>query len=216
MRMSRWARHLAMALTAGGLVACSSTTPEFTTKGLVPPSASCRIDPRDIGLGEQMSPIDRGNGCMVPNPWRMSEIAGVTLRNGAVMNCGAVDVVGEWMQDVVQPAAQSSFGEPVVAVRVASSFSCRARNSVRGSKMSEHGFGNAIDIAEFTLASGRSVTVLKGWGGSSDERQFLREVRQESCDHFNTVLGPGSDRYHSDHLHLDLAHRKSGRGKYCR
>jgi len=216
MRVSRWARHLAMALTAGGLVACSSTTPEFTTKGLVPPPASCRIDPRDIGLGERMSPIDRGNGCMVPNPWRMSEISGVTLRNGAVMNCGAVDVVGEWMQDVVQPAARSSFGEPVVAVRVASSFSCRARNSVRGSKMSEHGFGNAIDIAEFTLASGRSVTVLKGWGGPSDERQFLREVRQESCDHFNTVLGPGSDRYHSDHLHLDLAYRKSGRGKYCR
>jgi len=30
-----------------------------------------------------------------------------------------------------------------------------------------------------------------------------------------TVLGPGSDRYHGDHFHLDLANRRSGKA-YCK
>jgi hypothetical protein len=81
--------------------------------------------------------------------------------------------------------------------------------------MSEHGYGNAIDIAAFTLESGRKITVSDGWRGRSDERAFLRLVRQEACADFMTVLGPGSDRHHSDHIHLDLQNRRSG-NHYCR
>lgn len=198
-----------------GVAACSST-PEFHTRGLVPPPAACGVNPNDIGTGAQMSPVNKGNGCQIPNPWRMSSIAGVGLINGATLNCGMVGVVGDWMSGVVQPAAQSAFGEPVTSVKVAASYSCRARNNSRGAKMSEHGFGNAIDISEFTLASGRIVAVKSGWSGSIDQQVFLREIEQEACDHFNTVLGPSSDRHHHDHFHLDLQYRKSGRGKYCR
>ncbi len=81
--------------------------------------------------------------------------------------------------------------------------------------MSEHGFGNAIDIAGFTLESGRKVMVLDGWNGRGDERKFLRQVRAEACGPFMTVLGPGSDAHHRDHLHLDLQHRRSG-SRYCK
>lgn len=162
-----------------------------------------------------MSPVSRGNGCQIPNPWRMSSLAGVRLANGATLNCGMVGVVDDWMRQTVQPAAQSAFGEPVVAVNVAASYSCRARNNSRGAKMSEHGFGNALDISAFTLASGRTVTVKDGWSGARDERAFLREVERGACEHFNTVLGPGSDRHHHDHFHMDLAYRQAGRGKYC-
>jgi hypothetical protein len=33
-------------------------------------------------------------------------------------------------------------------------------------------------------------------------------VRQGSCTVFRTVLGPGSDAAHGDHLHLDMRVRK--------
>jgi hypothetical protein len=79
--------------------------------------------------------------------------------------------------------------------------------------MSEHGFGNAIDVAAFTLESGRKVTVEQGYFGSRSESRFLSEVRSDACRDFNTVLGPGSDRHHHDHFHLDVANRQS---KYCK
>jgi hypothetical protein len=38
----------------------------------------------------------------------------------------------------------------------------------------------------------------------------LRErVRQSACARFMTVLGPGSDGYHEEHIHVDLAERKT-------
>src|SRR5262249_6788167 len=81
----------------------------------------------------------------------------------------------------------------------------------RGARMSEHGFGNAIDISSFTLADGRRITVKQGWRGDDDERAFLREIRKDACAEFMTVLGPGSDSHHGDHFHLDLANRRSGK-----
>jgi hypothetical protein len=121
----------------------------------------------------------------------------------------------QWFTNSVQPAAERNFGEQVVSVDVFASYSCRPRNNQYGAKMSEHGFGNAIDIGAFTLASGRTVTVLDGWNGSADERAFLRQVRQEACGDFKTVLGPGSDAEHRNHLHLDLQTRRNG-SSYCK
>lgn len=203
-------RALMLALIAG-LAACSG--PEFDTRGLMPPSDHCPFDPREVGRAEQLSPIDEGNGCQIPNPWRVRSIAGVDLENGATLNCSVVGPLNNWISGVAQPAALVAFGEPIQSTRVAASYGCRARNGVRGAKMSEHGFGNAIDLSEFTLASGRKVTVLGGWRGNPEEREFLRNLHRGACEHFSTVLGPPSDRQHQDHFHLDLAPRKSS---YCR
>ena len=87
-------------------------------------------------------------------------------------------------------------------------------NSQRGARMSEHGFGNAIDISSFTLADGRRITIKDGWRAGGDESSFLREIRKDACAEFMTVLGPG-DAHHDDHFHLDLANRRSGKA-YCK
>ena len=76
----------------------------------------------------------------------------------------------------VQPAAIAWFGAPVVALKQISSYSCRPRNNEAGERLSEHAFGNAIDIAAFTLADGRTITVKSDWLGDIDARSFLREV----------------------------------------
>ncbi len=208
-------RILAAAGLAAGLTACSSGGHEsFETEGLVAPLAHCSTKPSDVGIAERLVAIREGNGCEVPNPWRVYSVANVKFSQPATLNCGMVDPIYGWMQNQVQPAAQRSFGESVVSVDVAASYSCRPRNNVSGARMSEHGYGNAIDIAAFTLESGRKVTVADGWSGGRDERGFLRTVRALACEDFMTVLGPGSDRHHRDHIHLDLQVRRSG-NHYC-
>jgi hypothetical protein len=103
----------------------------------------------------------------------------------------------------------------VVGIDVPSAFACRPRNNARGAKLSEHGMGNAIDISVFHLASGRKVSVLQDWGGPNDSSAFLKNIRREACGPFKTVLGPGSDSHHRDHMHFDLQVHRSG-GSYCR
>ena len=200
------------------LAACSGSSGNktyFETEGLVAPEGACSIKPSRLGLAERLGRINEGNGCRVPDPWEMRSVGNVRFSQPATLNCGVAAPLHDWMENTVQPAAQRAFGESVVSVDVAASYSCRPRNNRRGAKMSEHGYGNAIDISAFTLESGRKVTVLDGWRGGRDERGFLTKAHDQACGEFRTVLGPNADRNHRDHLHLDLQNRRNG-GHYCR
>jgi hypothetical protein len=219
MSMPLLRKLVAAAAVAAVLSGCGASTTtkktSFDTQGLRAPEGACAMKPSRLGLAEKIRNIDEGNGCEVANAWRVQSLGSIAFSQAATMNCGMADPLRNWLEDQVQPAAQKSFGESVVSIDVAASYACRARNNKNGAKMSEHGFGNAIDIAGFTLESGRKVTVLDGWRGGRDERRFLRGVHDAACGQFRTVLGPESDRHHHDHFHLDLQNRRSG-GSYCR
>jgi hypothetical protein len=127
-----------------------------------------------------------------------------------------VAALEQWLAGSVQPAAIARFGSQVVAIKQMSAYACRSRNNQRGARLSEHAFGNALDVGAFQLADGRVVTVKAGWRGAPEERAFLLQVHAEACKYFTTVLGPGVAN-HSDHFHLDLAHHgRSGTSRYCR
>ena len=205
----------AMAVLLASCGSSSTSRSYFQTEGLRAPEGSCDVKPSRIGLAEKIRNIDEGNGCEVPNAWSIQSVGQVGFSQPATLNCGMAEPLREWFDGTVQPAAERSFGERVVAVDIASSYACRPRNNQRGAKMSEHGYGNAIDIAAFTLESGRKVTVLDGWRGGGREAQFLHTVHDEACGEFRTVLGPNSDYHHRDHIHLDLQNRRSG-SSYCR
>jgi hypothetical protein len=130
----------------------------------------------------------------------------------ATLACPMVSALDQWMSGSVQPAALRWFGQPVAEIKQISAYSCRGMNGNPRARISEHSFGNALDIAAFTLADGRKVTVREGWRGLPEERGFLRDVHAAACQQFSTVLGPGSNVYHYDHLHLDLMRRSSGQG----
>src|SRR5581483_8132834 len=68
----------------------------------------------------------------------------------------------------------------------------------------------ALDVAGFTLADGRTISVVKGWHGSAEEQGFLHDVQLYACETFNTVLAPGYNVYHYDHIHVDLMQRRPG------
>jgi hypothetical protein len=61
------------------------------------------------------------------------------------------------------------------------------------------------------LADGRRITIKAGWNASPEEQGFLHDVQGGACDTFSTVLAPGSNKYHYDHIHVDLMRRASQR-----
>lgn len=135
----------------------------------------------------------------------------------ATLACPMVSAVDDWLASEVQAAAMTWFGQPVIELITFGSFACRPMNHRAGARLSEHSFANAIDAKAFKLADGRTVSIVKGWRGAADEQGFLREVTHGACKHFTTVLAPGSDALHYDHLHMDLArHNAKGDRRVCR
>jgi hypothetical protein len=135
----------------------------------------------------------------------------VAVKPAATLACPIVSVLDRWLADSVQPAAMRWFGARVVEIKQISAYSCRGMNGDSRAHISEHAFGNALDIAAFTLADGRRISVKDGWRGMPEEQGFLRDVQAAACQHFNTVLAPGSNVYHYDHIHVDLMRRASQR-----
>jgi len=135
----------------------------------------------------------------------------VSMKPAATLACPIVSALDRWLSDSVQPAAMRWFGVRVVEIKQISAYSCRGMNGNPHAHISEHAFGNALDIAAFTLADGRRITVKTGWRGMPEEQGFLRDVQATACQQFNTVLAPGSNSHHEDHIHVDLMRRASRR-----
>ncbi len=135
----------------------------------------------------------------------------------ATLGCPMVAWTDDWIAGSVQPAAVAWFGQSVKEIRTAGSYACRRRNHQAGARLSEHAFGNAIDVMSFVMNDGNVITVKGGWRGTEQEQGFLRDVFHGACQRFKTVLGPGSDALHYDHFHLDLArHDARGQRRYCK
>ncbi|MEF3046911.1 extensin-like domain-containing protein [Pseudotabrizicola sp. L79] len=156
--------------------------------------------------GETLAPITaKTRGCGIENPVRVTSVAGVRLSNAATINCDTAKALRQWITQAVEP----TYGKgKIVEVKVAASYACRSRNNQRGAKVSEHARGNAIDIAGFTFSNGKSVSVLRNYD------KTMRKVHKAACGTFGTTLGPGSDGFHEDHLHFDIARYRGG--PYCR
>ena len=150
--------------------------------------------------------------CGIARPVTVSEILpGVTLKPEGVLRCEAALALAEWTRDFVVPAATRLPGRgKLAAIDHGTAYLCRPRNGISGEALSEHAFGNAIDIAGFRFAEGEALPVTSRAGDGSLEEAFQATVRKSACLAFTTVLGPGSDAAHADHLHLDVKARRGG------
>jgi hypothetical protein len=169
---------------------------------------------------QQASMISGPSACSIRAPLKVSGALGgrVRILPTATIGCPMTARLDRWIQNSVQKAAYRQFGKPVVEIKQISSYSCRGRNGRRSGPLSEHAYGNAIDIAGFRLSDGTQITVVRGWWrGSGREKAFLEEVFAGACREFYTALGPGSDRHHYNHFHLDLLVTNASNGRhYCR
>ena len=169
---------------------------------------------------QQMTPIDGPGVCGLQRPLRVSGLVdgAVALSPPALIGCPITAGLDRWIKASLQPAAIRYFGSRVVGITQIASYSCRGRNGNSFGNISEHAFGNALDMAAFQLANGQQIVVVKGWWrGTPRERAFLQAVFAGACNEFYTVLGPGSDRFHYNHIHVDfLQSNASGGRHYCR
>jgi hypothetical protein len=151
-------------------------------------------------------------GCSIAEPVEVETLpGGITLAPPALLDCPTAVQLAQFTQTIIEPKAVSILGSSIKTIGQSSAYVCRTRNG--SVKLSEHAFGRAIDIASFTIASGKTVEVKAQADDQSAEARFLDEVRTAACGVFNTVLGPGSDPDHALHFHFDMARRK---GKaYC-
>lgn len=175
---------------------------------------ACRASLKQLGVEFQdAKPQISAGGCEMPYPVSLTSLGGgIEVKPEVTLNCQTALASAKFSAEVIQKAAQSEFKRPVKSIAQASGYVCRPRNGTR--TLSEHAFGNALDIASFTLADGKVIEVKPTRAGSP-EGKFLNGVRGAACGPFKTVLGPGSNADHEFHLHFDLAQRRKG-GTYCK
>lgn len=164
----------------------------------------------DVAVTTALDPMAWDNGCNAAAPVSMTAIklAGgklIELKPAAVLRCPTAFVIARWVREDLAPLAER-LGSRIERIDVAASFACRPRNNVFGAVMSEHGKANALDISALHLADGRRIVIEK----SDGPPEFLAGMRQSACERFMTVLGPGADKDHETHLHVDLAERRNG------
>jgi hypothetical protein len=135
----------------------------------------------------------------------MPDQTSVTVAPAPQLQCNMAEALAEWVRADVGPVA-ATLGAPLTTITGYDSYECRGRNNIAGAKLSEHGRGNAIDIGAIKLKNGATFTLTD----PQVSRPFREQMRTLACARFTTVLGPGSDGYHEEHIHLDLAERSHG------
>jgi hypothetical protein len=185
-----------------------------TQPAYVPPSSNMRNVPNG---DDDDDPSSRRSA--TPSLGRGTRMAmasqPVALTPAATLACPLVSALDRWVAEGVQPAAQKWFGSQVATIKQISAYSCRGMIGAGTSHISEHAFGNALDVAGFVLADGRKIMVQSGWHGSPEEQGFLHDVQMSACEMFTTVLAPGYNAEHYNHFHVDLMRRANGR-RPCR
>jgi hypothetical protein len=177
---------------------------------IVQPSA-CRLRlTAELAMAPSLRPILGPGECGAPDVVRLEAVflpdrTRIAVTPPATLRCSMAEAIVAWVREEAAPRVLE-LGAPLRAIENFDSYDCRGRNRVAGAKTSEHGKGNALDIRALRLANGKVVELTDPHVAHS----FREELRRSACTRFTTVLGPGSDGYHENHVHVDLAERRSG------
>ena len=156
-----------------------------------------------------------GGGCETIDTVKLMRFSTEASNLGA-MTCPLAAAFTAWAKHAVRPAARQYLGSDVVRIETMGTYSCRNVNGALSGKLSEHAYGNAVDVAAFILKDGRRISVLNGWNGKADERAFLRRLHESACKRFGTVLGPNYNSAHANHFHFDMGNAMKDGSSYCR
>lgn len=163
----------------------------------------------EVAIAPSIPDIHGAGGCGGEDLVRLEAIVlpdkrKVAVKPAAILRCKMASAVADWVRTDIAPLTQS-LGGGISNLDNFDSFECRGRNRVAGAQISEHGRANALDVRAFGLANGQSISLTD----RSVPRDLRETVLHSVCARFSTVLGPGSDWYHEDHVHLDLMERRN-------
>ncbi|MXQ12499.1 extensin family protein [Microvirga makkahensis] len=154
---------------------------------------------------EKLSPVQE-KGCKIGNPVSVSALSNtIEIAPASVMECSYAENLARWIANVVVPRASEHLQSAPTKLLIGTAYQCRDQRS--GAKLSEHAFGNGVDVMGFEFDR-RPPLRVKFQSEGSPEAAFQSAIQKEACSIFTTVLGPGSDDDHGDHLHLDMRMRK--------
>lgn len=142
------------------------------------------------------------DGCTLNNGVRLISTT-VDLVRPAEMTCPMAVRLVQFEKEVLVPEAQRVFGQPLKQINHAGAFTCK-RMTGNGSKISEHGHGQAIDIWGFFLRDGTRISVDQHFRARGREGDYLRSVNRAACRYFSVVLGPNADAAHAKSFHWDI------------
>lgn len=170
----------------------------------------CALTFVDRGGTVLPSPPTKSVGqCAIQNPITFQHIgiadgAHIELDSAVTIRCSLALELQAWAREDLGAIKANS---KVVKIIGVSGQACRPRNGIPGGQISEHASGNAIDLSGLRFADGRTIMVTAADETSRSQRQA---IQKSACARFMTVLGPGSDASHKDHLHLDMRQRANG------
>lgn len=185
--------------------------PGETVEGPPLPStpSDCQVRlARDLAVIAPQPPLSEGEACGAIEVVRLDAILTPDRRRidvvpPATLHCRMATAVAHWVRDALAPAT-AKLGAPLAAIANFASYECRGRNRIFGAKLSEHGKGNALDVRAFRLADGKAFSIVD----TAIAKDLREALKSATCARFATVLGPGSDGFHEDHIHVDLAERR--------
>ena len=181
------------------------------SEAAAPPTPSaCQLRLAKVAVFQALGTLIGPGDCGAPDAVQLQAVVlpdqtKVAVTPPATLRCPMAEQMANWLRDDVAPTLAES-GPPLRVLDNFDSYECRGRNRVRAAALSEHGRADALDVRGFRLADGREL----GLTDVNVAKDLRQKVRSSACARFSTVLGPGSDGYHEEHVHLDLAERRNG------
>jgi len=176
-----------------------------------PRPSACRLAlTQAIAIAPSIPDIHGRGGCGGEGLVRLEAVVlpdkhQVAVKPAAILRCEMASAVAGWIRTDMTGLAKN-LGSFITDLDNFDSYECRGRNRIVGARLSEHGHANALDVRSLRLANGRLISLTD----RTVPRDLREAVLHSVCARFSTVLGPGSDWYHEDHIHLDLMDRQNG------
>jgi len=177
----------------------------------VPSACQVRMSASLVAVFQSLPAITRApRGCGAVDVVRLEGIvlpdnSRVTMSPPATMRCAMAEAVTNWVRDDLAPTFAKS-GPTLRALDNYASYDCRGRNNNPNARTSEHGFANAHDVRGVRLTDGK----FEQFPDRAVAKDLREGLKKQACARFTTVLGPGSDGHHEEHIHLDIAERRGG------
>lgn len=179
-----------------------------------------RLGAAGIQFETAAAPASSNAACAIDTPVHLKAVAAssrgtiIRLPEEPLLACRFAERLGGWLGELVAPLVAGRLSAEVKAVRTGPGFECRNRNRGAAGPLSAHALGLAVDISRFELSNGKALPLKPE--GDERARAAVDTIRAAACGWFTTILGPGSDAAHADHMHVDIQqHGSSDRYRIC-
>ncbi|MEN0086986.1 MAG: extensin family protein [Pseudomonadota bacterium] len=194
-------------------IGTAAVAPQLANDKALNTGDTCLAKLQALAEAQRVSSTKADNAaCAIPDPVQLIKTKGsfaITLSGSPTLDCPMALAFADFSRNVVQPLAGHHMGSSVTTIVTGPGFSCRRRNRAATGKLSEHAFGNGVDVTGFIFENGKRFAVGSGAKLTADQARFQAALRRSACGWFTTILGPGSDAAHAHHLHFDLGRMKN-------